>query len=64
VYLLPDGLKKLTHFSPMSWALQSFIDIFVRNANISQILPNIAKLLAFALVTIILASLTMGRRRR
>ena len=64
VYLLPEGLKKLTHFSPMSWALQSFIDIFVRDANISQILPNIAKLLAFALVTIILASLTMGRRRR
>ncbi len=64
VYLLPEGLKKLTQFSPMSWALQSFIDIFVRDANISQILPNIAKLLAFALVTILLASLTMGRRRR
>lgn len=63
VYLLPEGLKHMTNFSPMYWALQSFIDIFVRNATLSQLLPNISKLLGFALVTIALASLVLGRRR-
>lgn len=64
VYLLPEGLKSMAQFSPMYWALQSFIDIFVRNANIAQLLPNIAKLLGFALVTISLASMLLGRYRR
>jgi ABC-2 type transport system permease protein len=64
VYLLPEGLKNMTHYSPMSWALQAFIDIFVRNASIADILPNLLKLIIFALVTIILASLILGRRRR
>lgn len=64
VYMLPEGLKNITQFSPMYWALQAFIDIFVRNASLVQILPSILKLLAFALVTIILASLVLTRRRR
>ncbi len=63
-YLLPQGLKNITQFSPMYWALQSFIDIFVRNAGILQLWHNIAKLLIFALVTISLASVILGRYRR
>lgn len=63
VYLLPEGLQHATRFSPMYWALQSFIDIFVRHANIRQLLPNIGKLLVFALVSITLASAVLGRHR-
>lgn len=63
VYLLPEGLKHMTQFSPMYWALQSFIDIFVRHAHIRQLLPNIGKLLVFALVTITLASFVLNRHR-
>lgn len=63
-YLLPTGLKQISEYSPMNWALQGFIDIFVRNANLSLLLPNIAKLLGFALVTIILASVIISRHRQ
>lgn len=64
VYLLPEGLKKVTEFSPMYWALQAFIDVFVRNASTWDILPAVGKLLGFAVVTITLASLILGRYRR
>lgn len=64
VYLLPDALKQITNYSPMYWALQSFIDIFVRNANLTQLWPNILKLLIFALLSICLASWILGRARR
>lgn len=64
VYLLPEGLKHMTQYSPMYWALQSFLDIFIRNANIAQLWPNIAKLLGFAVVSISLAGLILGRTRR
>ncbi len=63
-YLLPEGLKHLTQFSPMYWALQSFVDIFVRDATLAQLLPNIIKLLCFALVTITLASFILKYYRR
>ncbi len=61
VYFLPDALKKLADYSPMHWALQAFLDIFVRNADISHLLPNIAKLLAFGVCTTILASFKLKR---
>lgn len=64
VYLLPEGLKTVTEFSPMYWALEAFIDVFVRNASTLDILPAIGKLLGFSLVTITLASLILGRYRR
>ena len=61
VYFLPDALKRLADYSPMHWALQAFLDIFVRNANISHLLPNIGKLLAFGVCTTILASFKLKR---
>ncbi len=61
VYFLPDALKKLANFSPMHWALQAFLDIFVRNAGIHQLLPNIGKLIAFGILTTVLASFKMRR---
>lgn len=63
-YLLPESLKHMTQYSPMFWALQSFIDIFVRNASLIELLPNILKLLCFALVTITLASVILKFYRR
>lgn len=63
-YLLPEAMKKITDLSPMHWALQSFIDIFVRNADVVQLLPNIGKLLAFSLLTMTVALLVLARYRR
>ncbi|MBS0349811.1 MAG: ABC transporter permease [Proteobacteria bacterium] len=63
-YMLPSGLKNVTQFSPMYWALQSFIQIFVRDSGIIDLWHNIAKLLGFSLVTITLASVILGHYRR
>jgi ABC-2 type transport system permease protein len=62
-YLLPAAFKTIANFSPMQWALQAFLDIFVRNANILQLLPNIEKLLGFAVLTISLAALVLSKER-
>lgn len=64
VYFLPEALKHISNLSPMQWALQAFIDIFVRDANVYQLLPNIGKLLSFAAVTISLASIILSRIKR
>jgi len=51
VYVMPDILQTLSRFSPMSWGLESFNDLFLRQASLHTILPNLLKLIGFAIVT-------------
>ncbi|MEP6736765.1 MAG: ABC transporter permease [Chryseolinea sp.] len=52
VYIMPEILQTISRFSPMSWGLESFNDLFLRQAQIQTILPNILRLIGFALVTV------------
>lgn len=52
VYVMPETLQTLSRFSPMSWGLESFNDLFLRQASIQTILPNVALLIGFGLVTV------------
>ncbi len=63
IYLLPEALQKIANLSPMHWALQAFIDIFVRNANITLLWQEISKLLCFAIVTIGIVTLIFNKSK-
>ncbi len=52
VYVMPEILQTISRFSPMSWGLESFNDLFLRQASIQTILPNVLRLVGFALVTL------------
>lgn len=52
VYVMPEILQTISRFSPMSWGLESFNDLFLREATFATILPNILRLAGFALVTV------------
>jgi len=52
VYVMPEILQTVSRFSPMSWGLESFNDLFLRQASMQTILPNILRLTGFALVTV------------
>ncbi|MEJ1240389.1 ABC transporter permease [Chryseolinea sp. T2] len=52
IYVMPEILQTISRFSPMSWGLESFNDLFLRQASLGTILPNILRLLGFALVTL------------
>lgn len=47
VYFMPKGMQALTAYSPLSWPLTSFYDLFLRNADLKDVLPNIIKTLLF-----------------
>jgi ABC-2 type transport system permease protein len=51
VYVMPEILQTISLFSPMSWGLESFNDLFLRQATIQTILPNLLRLAGFALVS-------------
>ena len=52
VYVMPEILQTVSRFSPMSWGLESFNDLFLRQASIHAILPNVLRLVGFALVAL------------
>jgi ABC-2 type transport system permease protein len=52
IYVMPEILQTVSRFSPMSWGLESFNDLFLRQASIHAILPNVLRLVGFALVAL------------
>ena len=56
--VMPLVMKKLAMISPMYWAHQAYLDVFLRDASFSSILPKLAVLTFFALVCFYIA----GRR--
>ncbi len=46
--LMPATLQMIAAYSPLGWALDGFLELFVRDAGLSDLLPHIGRLLAFA----------------
>jgi ABC-2 type transport system permease protein len=53
--VMPSVMKKLAMISPMYWAHQAYLDVFLRDAAFSFILPKLAVLTLFALVCFYIA---------
>jgi ABC-2 type transport system permease protein len=56
--VMPLVMKKLAMISPMYWAHQAYLDVFLRGASFSYILPKLVVLSVFALICFYIA----GRR--
>lgn len=62
-YLMPKGLIHIGQYlSPLYWGQSAFLDVFVRHAMWISLLPNIAKLLGFFVLTISLSLLPIRPR--
>lgn len=48
VYYMPKSMQGITTYSPLSWSLTSFYDLFLRNADVKSVLPNVFKIVIFA----------------
>ncbi|GGE85434.1 ABC transporter permease [Priestia taiwanensis] len=59
--IMPEFMQSIAQFLPQYWAQNAYIDIFARDANIVAIFPAIAILLAFTLISVLLALITYKR---
>ena len=55
VYVMPEVLQSISNLSPLNWGLESFNNLFLRDASTVAILPDIFRLVAFAMVTLALS---------
>ncbi len=56
IYLMPQAMRLLSHVSPLNWGITAYYDLFIRNAGLIDILPEILKLLAFFVVMLFIAA--------
>ncbi len=52
VFMMPQIMQSISPYSPLSWGLGAFNDLFLRNASISVIIPDLVKLVCFSFVTL------------
>lgn len=61
--VMPKFMQDVSEISPMSWALDGFLDIIVKGGNFGDIQLNVMKLVLFALLFFTLACLMLNYRR-
>lgn len=55
VHIMPKVMQSISVFSPLSWGLRAFLEVFVRGGGIGSVLPYVALLLIFFLTTTLAA---------
>jgi ABC-2 type transport system permease protein len=55
VFVMPRFMQQLSNISPMNWGLNGFYDVFLRNGNLKDILPEISLLFLFFILTTIIS---------
>ncbi|MBL0913786.1 MAG: ABC transporter permease [Bacteroidia bacterium] len=54
-FVMPPVVKTLGSLSPLNWALNAFYDVFLREADLALVWPQLLKLTLFALVLLLAA---------
>ena len=55
VFAMPKFMQALSNISPMNWGLKAFYDVFLRNIGVAEIVPEIALLLLFFVLTVVIS---------
>lgn len=61
-FVMPVTMQKISEWSPMNWGLEGFLDVLLRDSEISFIMPKIIMLAALGIILIIIASVIMSKR--
>jgi len=62
-FVMPGFMQNLADISPMSWGLEGFLDIFLRNGGVYDVLPKSLSLFALGMVMLSLTLIFLRRHR-
>jgi ABC-2 type transport system permease protein len=62
-FVMPGFMQHIANISPMSWGLEGFLDIFLRNGSVADVIPESLSLLIFGIVMLTLAVVILQRQR-
>ena len=55
IYLMGNFMREMASYTPLNWAHEGFIDLFLRGSSLLDIFPELAKLLIFFAVTVFIS---------
>ena len=61
VYAMPKLMQVISVVSPLNWGLEAFLDIFVRGGSLATVVGQLVGLLAFFMVSMLLAWISLFR---
>jgi len=61
-FVMPPYMQDITVISPMSWGLEGFLDVFLRNADWVSVIPESTYLLIFAIICLGVATFIFNRQ--
>ena len=64
VYIMPKVMQEISAYSPLGWGLNAFLNVFVRGGNMRSIIPDVALLMIFFVITVSVAWFYMFKRGR
>ena len=62
-FIMPDTMQAATVVSPMSWGLEGFLDVFLSNGGVADVLPEAFMLAAFGTVMLLLSMVIFSKSR-
>ena len=62
-FVMPQFMQEVTEYSPMAWGLESFLEVFVRGGDFSDISSYVYNLFIFAIICLVLAYMLLKKRR-
>jgi len=62
-FIMPEKMQEMSELSPMSWALDGFLEVFVNGGTFIDIQSSIFKLSIFAILCFIIAYILLQRKR-
>ncbi|MFA7082958.1 MAG: ABC transporter permease [Arcobacteraceae bacterium] len=62
-FIMPEFMQQISAYSPMSWGLESLLELFVRGGNFSDISVYLLYLLLFAAVFLLLSYILLKKGR-
>lgn len=63
VYLMPDFLQHISMLSPIRWGIDTYLNIFIRDASIAGLFPELLFLLLFFVLSMVISLLSFGRKK-
>lgn len=57
IFVMPDYIQEASSFIPVYWGLEACNDLFLRTSGISEIMPNVIRLVSFFVITMVISLL-------
>lgn len=62
IHVMPQAIQLISNFSPIRWGIDNYLELFIRDGSIADILPGALRLLLFFIFAMVVSMIIFARR--